>query len=453
MGERDGRVTQDDSVAPPDSTRTSSSGPSSIAPIPLSVLIVEDREEDALLEERLLRKQGYRPTVVCAQTEAEFLAGIADRPDILLLDASLPRFSAHRALEILRERDLDIPSIIVSGSVGEEEAVSLMRAGAGDYLMKDRLTRLGQAVEGVLENKRLRDAHRQAHNALVQLNGELEQRIAERTLELEQANEALARELIERRQIELSLRQHESILEKHVEQRTQQLRRSQERLRRLALELTLAEHSERKRIAADLHDYLAQLLVVTKLNLSQLHRRPELSAVAGVLKETDGHVDDALTYTRTLVSQLSPAVLSRQGLIPALRWLAEDLGKRGLQVTVRGPTEAVPLSDDHAVLLFQSVRELLFNTIKHAKTTQASVTATVAASRLTLIVQDKGVGFDSSALRDGSNRFGLFSIHERMESLGGECRFDSAPGKGTTVTLTIPLNAAQADTPTRENTV
>lgn len=415
-------------------------------PVPLRVLVVEDREEDAELNVRHIRKHGFLITWTRVQHEADFVAALAGSPDLILLDASLPQFNAMRALTLLRERNLDIPAIVISGSIGEEEAVALMRGGAADYLMKDRLGRLGQSVTQVLAQRRLREEHRRAHQDLITLNAELEDRIEARTAELATMNDALERELAERRQIELLLRQHEASLEQHVALRTAQLARSQTRLRQLASQLMLAEHHERKRLAGDLHDYLAQLLVVTKLNLSQVQRTLGPGGAGALLKDMDSHIDEALTYTRTLVSQLSPSVLTRQGLIPALHWLADQMRTHRLTVRVDSELETVALSEDHAILLFQSIRELLFNIIKHARTDEASIqVARHTPNTLVICVQDPGVGFDMGLVGESGSRFGLFSIQERMEGMHGSCLFHSAPGKGTSVTLSLPIQPGEAN--------
>ncbi|GKS58017.1 hypothetical protein YTPLAS18_15440 [Nitrospira sp.] len=408
---------------------------------PLRVLVLEDSETDTELIIRELRKHGFAPTWVRVDTEEDFLRHIHEPFDLLTADANMPQFSALRAVSLLHEHQLDIPCLVVSGSIGEEEAVALIRAGASDYLMKDRLGRLGQAIRHVLDQRKLREEHRQAHKALVALNEELERRIAERTAELERLNQDLARELVERRQIEMLLRQHEATLEDHVKQRTAQLERSQQNLRRLAFQLTLTEQVERKRLAGDLHDYLAQLLVVAKLKLGQLRNAPLDSGCGSVIHELDSHVDQALTYTRTLVAQLSPTVLFRHGLIAALKSLADLMHPHGLTVSVLCHVASVSLPEDQAVLLFQSVRELLFNVVKHAHTSSASIDVTVSKDQiLTIVVRDQGIGFDGELATEGSGSFGLFTIRERIEVMGGTFSLRSSRGAGTAVELSLPLS-------------
>ena len=135
-------------------------------PTTIRVLILEDRPEDAELMAEELRRGGFDPLWQRVETEADYLAGLASGPSVILADYYLPGFDAARALQLLRERGLDIPFIVVSGVVGEDIAVATMRQGAADYLLKDRLVRLASAVCRVLEEKRLRNEKRATEEAL-----------------------------------------------------------------------------------------------------------------------------------------------------------------------------------------------------------------------------------------------------------------------------------------------
>jgi len=126
-------------------------------PIPLRVLIVEDREADAELMLHALRHDGFDPSWQRVDIEQDFLAALDPPPDLILADWSLPQFSGVRALRLMHDRELEIPFLIVSGSIGEESAVEALRQGADDYMLKDRLARLGQAVLHALETRRLHE--------------------------------------------------------------------------------------------------------------------------------------------------------------------------------------------------------------------------------------------------------------------------------------------------------
>ncbi len=133
---------------------------------PLRVLLLEDEEHDAELMVRELKRAGYDPDCRRVDSEDAYLAQLDHPYDVILSDNAMPGFSAMDALHHLRRRGVDLPFIIVSGSIGEEQAVALLHHGAADYLMKDRPDRLGSAVAQALEQKRLRDDNRAAHHAL-----------------------------------------------------------------------------------------------------------------------------------------------------------------------------------------------------------------------------------------------------------------------------------------------
>ena len=133
---------------------------------PLRVLILEDRPDDARLMLHELRQAGFAPAWVRVEDEAGFLARLDPPPDLICADYCLPQFDALRALRRVQERGVDVPFIIVSGSIGEDQAVAAMRQGAADYLLKDRLARLGPAAQHALEQKRLRDEKRRVEQAL-----------------------------------------------------------------------------------------------------------------------------------------------------------------------------------------------------------------------------------------------------------------------------------------------
>ncbi len=123
---------------------------------PLRVLIFEGRQEDAELSLRELRRAGFRPDARRVDNKRDFLAALSPQLDLIIADYSLPQFDGLRALKLVQERNLDIPFILVSGAIGEELAVDAIKQGASDYVMKDRLARLGQSVKRALEEKRLR---------------------------------------------------------------------------------------------------------------------------------------------------------------------------------------------------------------------------------------------------------------------------------------------------------
>jgi len=236
-------------------------------------------------------------------------------------------------------------------------------------------------------------------------------------------------------------------LEQAVNKKTAELVRSQARLRSLAGELSLAEQRERKRVATELHDHLQQLLVLGKLTIGQ--GKKSVGGSSGcetVLNRLDDILSEALTYSRTLVAELCPPILRDGGLAAGLTWLGTYMKKRGQTVTVRVPEgNGIQLPEDQVILLFQSVRALLINSLTHAGIGQATVTMEQIEGYLRITVSDEGEGFDLAAAAETpsggiSSKFGLFSIQERMLALGGKFDIHSTPGHGTTATLLLPLS-------------
>jgi signal transduction histidine kinase len=221
------------------------------------------------------------------------------------------------------------------------------------------------------------------------------------------------------------------------------LKSRSKQLQSFALQLTQVEQQERRRIAEDIHDYLAQLLVVCRLKLSQAGQYAERGELGSLVDEIDQRLDEMLVYSRTLVSELSPQVLYQAGLPSALKWLARQMEQYGLKVQIQMANGPFPFSEDTSVLIFQTVRELFFNVMKHSGVDTATLSLrTDEHQRVIITVNDEGKGFLVSKIEEGLlggvPKFGLFSIRERIEALQGLCRIQSAPGHGTTVTLMLP---------------
>jgi PAS domain S-box-containing protein len=230
-------------------------------------------------------------------------------------------------------------------------------------------------------------------------------------------------------------------LEQRVRERSAEAEQKAEQLQAMTVELTRAEQRERHRLAADLHDYLAQLLVVASMKAQVGIKVAQHEEVRGALEEIKRLMSDAQTYTRTLVGDLSPMVLFEQGLGAAMRHLGRKMEQQGLRVDVLGDA-SVRLADDAAVLLYQSVRELLHNVLKHAGTDRVEVAIDREDHALCVEVRDGGVGFDCDKVvreRNPPESFGLLSIQQRIDAIGGTCVIKSKPGEGTAVRLCLPV--------------
>lgn len=215
--------------------------------------------------------------------------------------------------------------------------------------------------------------------------------------------------------------------------------------RDLIAELGSTEERERRHLASELHDTLAQLLALGQLKLKLAERFVGHSPGKSVqhIRETAETIARSLEYARTVMTDLCPPELNDSGLSAAVQWLAAQMSKHGLTVDVNVPADPLALPPDRAALLYRSIRELLMNVVKHAMVSRARVSMQVDSSNtLLILVQDKGRGYDTSSTTGTGKgtHFGLASIRERITIIGGWCREESAIGFGTTITLGFPLS-------------
>ena len=174
---------------------------------PLHILMLEDVATDAELVRRELEREGFDFEAERVTTEEGFTQALdAFAPDIILADYSLPRYDGMSALEVARAERPHVPVVFVSGAIGEERAIETLKQGATDYVLKDKLSRLGPAVRRALREAEERRARREAEAALRRAHDELEQKVAARTAELRDANDALKEEIEERTRAERALR-------------------------------------------------------------------------------------------------------------------------------------------------------------------------------------------------------------------------------------------------------
>ncbi len=223
------------------------------------------------------------------------------------------------------------------------------------------------------------------------------------------------------------------------------LRTERKHLRSLASQLSAAEERERRRLAATLHEHVGQLLAVVRIRLVALREDAGAAGLADRLDEIRSLVDEVLEATRTLTSEIAPPVLYRVGLEAAIEWYGERLMEAS-GLAVRCVQKGTPwkLGDELRGFLFSAARELLHNVVKHAHVGVARVLLDWRDEAIMLAVEDDGTGFEPEAgdgEPDAPGCFGLFSIRERADDLGGWLEVASAPGRGTRASLVIPRGA------------
>jgi signal transduction histidine kinase len=232
-----------------------------------------------------------------------------------------------------------------------------------------------------------------------------------------------------------------------LKQAEHKLRDYHNQLRSLASQLSLAEESERRRLATGLHDEVGQTLAAIKLKLGSLGDILPRAYVDGRLEEIRGLVNEAIQQTRRLTFDLSSPILYELGLEPALEWYVEQFqAKYGISSEFESDGRPKPLGDDVRGLLFQAARELLLNVAKHASAHSVKVHTWRDGESIWIGVEDDGSGFDVRNARWRTRGFGLFNIKERLTAIGGRVEINSDPGHGTTIILVAPLTLGQ-DTP------
>jgi PAS domain S-box-containing protein len=224
-------------------------------------------------------------------------------------------------------------------------------------------------------------------------------------------------------------------------QAEKEIRTYQQQLRSVASELSLTEERERRRLATDLHDHVGQILALAQIKLGAIRESASSTHLVEPMDEVRRLIEQTIQYTRSLTFELSPPILYDLGFEAAVEWLAELIQEQhGVTVKVQADRSAKPMNDEIRVILFQTVRELLVNVVKHAGAKHIRVFIAREEAVLQVKIEDDGLGLGISAnAANGPSGFGFFSIGERLKYLGGHLEVVSEPGWGTRVTLQVPL--------------
>ncbi len=219
----------------------------------------------------------------------------------------------------------------------------------------------------------------------------------------------------------------------------QQIDLYNKQLKDLANQLTIAEESERHRIALGLHDHTCQELVAARLKLQSINSTKLSHEDQETLKDISNLLSTNLQGLRKLIFELSPPSLHELGFEGALPQLTKSQqenfpGKILLNMNIQGRK----LNKDRHVLIYQVVKELLHNSIKHSKANEILISVSQPAHNILITIKDNGVGFDKDHLNRDGHHFGLFNVKERVNSIGGEFKINSKPKEGTEITLHIP---------------
>ena len=353
----------------------------------LRVLHLEDSELDHELTIAQLRRGGLNVASQRIDSEPEFLRALEGDWDVVISDYNLPGFSGLVALDLLKASGLAVPFILLSGAIGEDAAVEAMRNGASDYLLKNNMTRLVPALLRAVEANETRLARRLADHELGQ---------------------------------------------------------SKQRLRELAQHLQTSVEAERAAIAREIHDDVGGSLTALNFELAWIARHSDSPAVrqrAASALETVAH---AIEASQRVMHNLRPAILE-QGLVAALQWMSSRFERRtGVACRFHADRDALELPPGVPLVAYRTAQEALTNVTKHAGATRVAIDLTLAAGTLTLEISDNGRGLSSADLAKARS-FGIRGLHERAGTVGGWVDLSSAPGRGTTLILSVPLDAEADD--------
>jgi len=400
----------------------------------VNVLVVDDNTESLYLLEKQLGAIGY--SVVPARNGVEALQKLEQQSfDLIISDILMPQMDGFQLCHVVKTREpfCRIPFVFYTATYTEkkDEAAGLS-LGASRFIIKPQEpVKFINAIKEVLSQQASGDLpapplppmaegeYLKAYNE--RLVAKLEQKIEQLRAALDQKESEVA----ERRRAEAKLLEY------------------QRDLQSLASRLLLVEESERRRFSQLLHDHIGQNLTYAKLKLGVLRKTVTDPSENEVLSEILTLFEEMSEETRTLTYELSPPLLYEIGLDAALEWLCEHFQKRyGLQCSFEASNVADSLQSDVRVALFQSVRELLFNVVKHSKGKSASVKSWLCDGRLQLSVSDDGIGIPEPKTGTAGASFGLFNVRERMKYIGGHVEIESGSRGGSRVSLILDISKA-----------
>lgn len=268
--------------------------------------------------------------------------------------------------------------------------------------------------------------------------------LSHRTVDLAASNLKLNLEISQRRSVERALRAKERSHAKSLEKSA----RLQRQLRRLSRQLLSAQEDERKKISRELHDVIGQTLAGINIHLSNLKMAAahEQKDFGRKITQTQRLVEKSADLVNNFARELRPAVLDDLGLIPALHsFMKTFTTETGVRTRLTTVAAVEGLTATRRTALFRVAQEALTNVARHAKATTVKVTIEKLSSAIRMTIEDDGKSFEvrSAFRRGGRKRLGLLGMRERIEMVGGRFQVESAPGKGTIITGTIPLRQSR----------
>jgi len=345
--------------------------------------MLEDSAVDAEIIQKFLLKRDPNCEFKVVMTEEGYLRALDQfQPDLILSDNTMPRFSATEALKLFNQRSLPIPFILVTGTVSEEFAAGIIRSGADDYILKDRLSRLPAAMDAAIKRKAAEENLRSLEKKI------LEQKIQEQ--------------------------------------------------KKIARAIIKAQERERNHIGQELHDNINQILAGAKMYLGiAMKKNDEIKELVRYPMEL---IDSSIEAIRSL-SRMEVTPLKNIDLEELVRELLLDLGqhntiKPGLTYSVSNEL----LSDDLKLNIYRIIQEQLSNIIKHADAKNITISVKTEGKDISIIITDDGKGFNVKIKRKG---IGISNMINRVESYNGKIMIKSNPGEGCKVSVKFPADDSE----------
>jgi len=360
---------------------------------PLRVLHLEDSVHDHLLVRREFQKSGEPLEIVHVENLEAFEAALAQKNfDVVLADYRLPGFTALDAWQSMKGLSVRLPFILLSGAIGETAAVQAIQAGISDYLPKEDLSKLRHVTQRAIEMHHI-------------------------VLAREQADAELAQ--------------------------------SQKQLASFAEQLQITIEQERAAIAREIHDDIGGSLAAIRFDLAWIGRHATDADTRTHVSAATDMLQHAVEASQRIMMNLRPAILD-QGLVAAIHWLGDSFSRRtGIATQIRAQMHSEHLPKAIQLTAYRTAKEALTNAGKYAQCTQVKIDLAGDAHFLTLEIADNGQGItDSTQPKEGG--FGLNGLKERAKTVGGWLDISSQKGLGTSITLSIPLDADQPMTQERQ---